>query len=148
MEITTTYNLLKSFHIIFMTTWMAGIFYLPRLFVYHSSARINSSQYQIFIVMERKLFLYIMNPSLILTWLCGIGLIHVTESSDEIWLSIKVILVILLTVFHIYCGKVIKKFRERENTKKEKYYRIVNEIPTIIFITVIFLVVFKPLIDS
>ena len=148
MEITTTYNLLKSFHIIFMTTWMAGMFYLPRLFVYHSSVRKSSNQYQTFITMERRLFLYIMNPSLIFTWFCGIGLIHITESSDETWLLIKLILVILLTVFHIYCGKVIKKFKEKENTKNEKYYRIINEIPTIIFIAVIFLVVFKPLIDS
>ena len=148
MEITTTYNLLKSLHIIFMTTWMAGMFYLPRLFVYHSSVRKNSSQYQTFIIMERKLFLYIMNPSLIFTWFCGIGLIYITESSDEMWLSIKIVLVILLTVFHIYCGKVIKKFKEKENIKKEKYYRVINEIPTIIFIVVIFLVVFKPLIDS
>ena len=148
MEITTTYNLLKSFHIIFMTTWMAGMFYLPRLFVYHSSVRKSSNQYQTFITMERRLFLYIMNPSLIFTWFCGTGLIYVTDSSAEMWLLIKLILVILLTVFHIYCGKVIKKFKEKENTKSEKYYRIINEIPTIIFIAVIFLVVFKPLIDS
>ena len=121
MEITTTYNLLKSFHIIFMTTWMAGMFYLPRLFVYHSSVKKNSNQYQTFIIMERRLFMYIMNPSLIFTWFCGVGLIRITESSDVMWLSIKIILVILLTAFHIYCGKVIKKFKEKENTKKEKY---------------------------
>ena len=131
-----------------MTTWMAGMFYLPRLFVYHSSVKKNSNQYKTFIIMERRLFLYIMNPSLIFTWFCGTGLIYITESSDEMWLLIKLLLVILLTVFHIYCGKVIKKFKEKENTKKEKYYRVINEIPTIIFIVVIFLVVFKPLIDS
>tara|TARA_B100001057_G_scaffold427854_1_gene452851 strand:- start:211 stop:657 length:447 start_codon:yes stop_codon:yes gene_type:complete len=148
MEITTIYNLLKSFHIISMTTWMAGLFYLPRLFVYHSSTKKDSNQYQTFIVMERKLFLYIMNPSLILTWLLGTALIYITNSFDEIWLSVKIILVMFLTVFHIYCGKVIKIFKKKENTKKEKYYRVINEIPTIIFITIIFLVVFKPLIDS
>lgn len=131
-----------------MTTWMAGMFYLPRLFVYHSSVRKNSNQYQTFIIMERRLFLYIMNPSLIFTWFCGTGLIYITESSHEMWLLIKLILIILLTVFHIYCGKIIKKFKEKENTKSEKYYRVINEIPTIIFIVVIFLVVFKPLIDS
>ncbi len=131
-----------------MTTWMAGMFYLPRLFVYHSSVKKNSNQYKTFIIMERRLFLYIMNPSLIFTWFCGTGLIYITENSDEMWLLIKLLLVILLTVFHIYCGKVIKKFKEKENTKKEKYYRVINEIPTIIFIVVIFLVVFKPLIDS
>jgi len=148
MEITTIYNLLKSFHIIFMTTWMAGLFYLPRLFVYHSSTKKNSNQYQTFVLMERKLFSYIMNPSLILTWLFGAALIHITQSFDEAWLLLKIIFVIFLTVFHIYCGKIIKNFKKKKNTNKEKFYRIINEIPTIIFITIIFLVVLKPFIDS
>ena len=148
MDISVTYNLLKSCHIIFMTTWMAGLFYLPRLFVYHSGTKKNTDQYEIFIVMEKKLYLYIMNPSLILTWLLGLILIYVTGSFHEIWLAIKFILVILLTVFHIYCGTVIKKFEKRKNRSKDKYYRIINEIPTIIFIAIILLVVFKPSIDS
>ncbi len=131
-----------------MTTWMAGLFYLPRLFVYHSLAKKNSDQYQTFIVMEKKLYRYIMNPSLILTWFFGITLIYVTESFGEIWLIVKFILVTILTVFHIYCGKVISKFIKKENTSEDKYYRTINEIPTIIFIVIIFFIVFKPLIDS
>ena len=121
-----------------MTTWMAGLFYLPRLFVYHSLAKKNSDQYQTFIVMEKKLYRYIMNPSLILTWFFGITLIYVTESFGEIWLIVKFILVTILTVFHIYCGKVISKFIKKENTSEDKYYRTINEIPTIIFIVIIF----------
>tara|TARA_A100001015_G_C15000784_1_gene718398 strand:+ start:373 stop:756 length:384 start_codon:yes stop_codon:yes gene_type:complete len=127
---------------------MAGLFYLPRLFVYHSLAKKNSDQYQTFIVMEKKLYRYIMNPSLILTWFFGITLIYVTESFGEIWLIVKFILVTILTVFHIYCGKVISKFIKKENTSEDKYYRTINEIPTIIFIVIIFFIVFKPLIDS
>lgn len=147
MDIATIYDLIKSFHIIFMTTWMAGLFYLPRLFVYHASIKKNSSSYKTFTVMEKKLFLYIMNPSLVLTWLLGLSLIHLTGSFSEFWLLVKLILVMMITVFHIYCGRLVKEFEKKKNKKNDKYFRIINEVPTIIFIVIIFLVVFKPLID-
>ena len=127
-----------------MTTWMAGIFYLPRLFVYHSTATTSSKQYKTFIIMERKLYFFIMNPSLFLTWIFGLWLVYITESHAENWLKIKFLLVTVMTIFHIYCGKMIKEFAKNKNTKNEKYFRIINEIPTLLFIVIIYLVVFKP----
>ena len=144
MDLETFYNLLKLLHIISMTTWMAGLFYLPRLFVYHTSSAKNSKQYKTFVVMERKLYSYIMNPSLLLTWIFGIWLAYITESYDETWLKIKFILVSVMTIFHIYCGKIIGVFVRERNINNERYFRIINEIPTIIFIAIIYLVVFKP----
>ena len=144
MELDTYYNFLRLSHIIFMTTWMSGLFYLPRLFVYHSSATKNSKQYKTFIIMEKKLYSFIMNPSLFLTWFFGLWLVYITEVHGEVWLKIKFLLVVIMTIFHIYCGKMIKEFAKSANTKNEKYFRIINEIPTIIFIAIIYLVVFKP----
>lgn len=144
MDIESLYNLIKTLHIVFMTTWMAGLFYLPRLFVYHALSKKKSDMYITFIIMERKLFNYIMNPSLILTWVLGIWLVQITKSSQEPWLIAKVLLVFLLTIFHGYCGKVKKEFSKYRNIKSHKFYRIVNEIPTVIFIFIVILVVFKP----
>tara|TARA_B100001057_G_C22273911_1_gene728016 strand:- start:10 stop:450 length:441 start_codon:yes stop_codon:yes gene_type:complete len=144
MDIESLYNLIKTLHIVFMTTWMAGLFYLPRLFVYHALSKKKSDMYITFIIMERKLFNYIMNPSLILTWVLGIWLVQITKSSQESWLIAKVLLVFLLTIFHGYCGKVKNEFSKYRNIKGHKFYRIVNEIPTVIFIFIVILVVFKP----
>ncbi len=144
MDIESLYNLIKTLHIVFMTTWMAGLFYLPRLFVYHALSKKKSDMYITFIIMERKLFNYIMNPSLILTWVLGIWLVQITKSSQEPWLIAKVLLVFLLTIFHGYCGKVKNEFSRYRNIKSHKFYRIVNEIPTVIFIFIVILVVFKP----
>ena len=144
MDIESLYNLIKTFHIIFMTTWMAGLFYLPRLFVYHASSMKESDMYTTLITMERKLFNYIMNPSLILTWVLGIWLVQITKNFQESWLIVKVLLVFLLTIFHGYCGKVKNEFSKYQNMKSHKFYRIINEIPTIIFTLIVILVVFKP----
>ena len=144
MDIESLYNLIKTLHIIFMTTWMAGLFYLPRLFVYHALSKKKSDMYITFVIMERKLFNYIMNPSLILTWVLGIWLIQITKNFHESWLIAKVFLVFLLTIFHGYCGKVKNEFSKNQNIKSHKFYRIMNEIPTVIFILIVILVVFKP----
>ena len=138
------YNLLKFFHIVFFTTWMAGLFYLPRLYVYHSGTKANSPEYKIFITMERKLMKYIMNPSMILTWFFGILLVLYLEVYNQLWLNLKFVLVFLISVFHMYCAKIRKSFERNINKKDAKFYRWINEVPTILFILIVFLVVFKP----
>ena len=144
MDLSLNYELLKSLHIIFFTTWMAGLFYLPRLFVYHSNAKINSSEYKTFVIMEKKLFIFIMNPSMIFTWIFGICLIYMNDYSNLLWLNLKIILVVLMSSFHMYCARIRKNFVNKLNLKNENFYRLINEIPTILFLLIVFLVVFKP----
>tara|TARA_B000000609_G_C24083167_1_gene298618 strand:- start:57 stop:434 length:378 start_codon:yes stop_codon:yes gene_type:complete len=125
---------------------MAGLLYLPRIFVYHSEATYDS-QKDIFKIMERKLYNYIMMPAMLLSWLFGVLLIHSLgfDIFLELWMQIKVILVIILTYYHFLLGKYLSDFAINENKKSSKYYRIINEVPTIILIVVVFVVVFKPL---
>ena len=144
MDIILNYNLLKSFHIIFFTTWMAGLFYLPRIYVYHSKEKVNTSSYKTFIVMERKLLKYIMNPSFVLTFLTGfILIINIGEVQEKCFIS-KFLLVLSMAAFHIYCAKLRKDFEAKINVKTEKFFRVINEIPTILFILIVLVVVFKP----
>ena len=138
------YKIFKYFHIIFMTTWMAGLFYLPRLFVYHSKAGPNTKEYNTFLIMEKKLLKFIMNPSMILTWVFGILLVLYQQSHEETWLKIKFILVVLISIFHMYCARIRKIFEQKTNKNNEKFYRWINEVPTITFLSIIYLVVFKP----
>ena len=144
MDNLNLYQLTKFFHIIFFTTWMAGLFYLPRLFVYHSISKKNSTEYITFLVMEEKLMKYIMNPSLILTWFFGLSLVILTQEYNSLWLKLKFICVVFMSAFHMYCARVRKNFEFKKNTKDEKYFRWINEIPTVLFIIIVFLVVFKP----
>ena len=136
------YKILKTLHIIFFTTWMAGLFYLPRLFVYHCQVKIKTDEYKRFVTMERKLLKYIMNPSFILTW--GIGIILVINIEPALWLNIKIICIVLMSSFHMYCAKIRVQFEKNNNKKKEKFFRYINEVPTILFIVIVFLAVFKP----
>ena len=140
------YNIFKFFHIVFITTWMAGIFYIPRLFVYHSTAKIGSKEYKTFITMERKLMIYIMNPSLIFSWVFGVILTINLEVQNELWLNLKFVAVFFLSAFHMYCARIRKVFEQGQNKKSDKYYRWINEVPTILFLVIIFLVVFKPIV--
>ena len=138
------YKALKFFHIAFFTTWMAGLFYLPRLFVYHSKEKTHTKQYKTFAVMEKKLLRYIMNPSMILTWIFGLLLIIHLEIHPVLWLGLKLLCVMLMSIFHMYCARIRKNFEIGNKIKEEKFYRWINEIPTILFLIIIFLVVFKP----
>ena len=138
------YNILKFLHIVFFTTWMAGLFYLPRLYVYHSETKINSTEYKIFITMEKKLMKYIMNPSMILTWLFGVLLVLHLEVYNQFWLNLKFVLVFIMSVFHMYCAKTRKNFERNVNNKGERFFRWINEVPTILFLLIVFLVVFQP----
>tara|TARA_B100000035_G_scaffold20707_1_gene16441 strand:+ start:523 stop:954 length:432 start_codon:yes stop_codon:yes gene_type:complete len=136
------YKILKTLHIIFFTTWMAGLFYLPRLFVYHCQVKIKTDEYKRFVTMERKLLKYIMNPSFIITW--GIGIILVTNIEPALWINIKIICIVLMSSFHMYCAKIRVQFEKNNNKKNEKFFRYINEVPTILFIVIVFLAVFKP----
>ncbi len=140
------YLLFKSLHLVAVISWMAGLLYLPRIFVYHSEAT-HESQKEIFKVMERKLYNYIMMPAMILSWLFGIALIHSLGFSIffELWMQIKTVAVLILTHYHFYLGKHLRLFSSGENSKSSKFFRFINEIPTVLLIAIVFVVVFKPL---
>ena len=140
------YLLFKSLHLIAVISWMAGLLYLPRIFVYHSVAD-HESQKTVFKTMERKLYNYIMMPAMLLSWLFGILLIHSVGFGvfSELWMQIKIFAVVILTYYHFTLGKYLNDFASDNNQKTSKFFRIYNEIPTIILIVVIFVVIFKPL---
>ena len=140
------YLTFKALHLIAVISWMAGLLYLPRIFVYHSETD-QESQKETFKVMERKLYNFIMMPAMGLSWLFGILLIHSLGFSVffELWMQIKIIAVIILTYYHFTLGKYLNDFAINNNQKTSKFFRIYNEIPTIILIVVIFVVIFKPL---
>ena len=138
MDLSLDYNLLKSLHIISFTTWMAGLFYLPRIYVYHSIEERKSKSYKTFIIMEKKLLRYIMNPSFIITFVTGIALVIKTEQFYESWFFSKFVLVISMAIFHMYCAKIRRTFENNNNKKSENFYRYINEVPTILFILIIF----------
>ena len=141
------YLLFKSLHLISFVSWMAGLLYLPRIFVYHVENISDVNQSETFKTMERKLFNYIMMPAMILTWLFGLALIHNLSFSvfSEFWMQVKFGLVLILTHYHFYLGKCVRMFASNQNSKSSKFFRIINEVPTILLIIIIFLVVFKPL---
>ena len=145
-----TYLLFKSIHLIAVISWMAGLLYLPRIFVYHSESIANKKFGNLiltFKVMEKRLFNYIMNPAMIVSWIFGILLIHSIgfENFSSLWLKMKLLLVILLSVYHFFLFYCLKKFAENTNSYSSKFYKIINEIPTILLILIILIVVFKPL---
>ncbi len=144
--ITHHYLIIKSLHIIFMVCWMAALFYLPRLFVYHSRVLPNSESSELFKIMELRLMRIIMTPSMIGTWFFGLCLLGVQGimTSPLGWLHAKLLLVIILSAFHGLSVKWMKDFAMDRNTKSETFYRVMNEVPTLIFIFIVFLVVIKP----
>ena len=140
-----SYLLLKSLHLIAVISWMVGLLYLPRIFVYHVENLNDKNTSSVFKTMERKLYFYIMMPAMILTWLFGISLIASLGLSvfSELWVILKGILVLLLTQYHFYLGKCVRLFAADQNIKTSKFFRIINEIPTILLILIVFIVVFK-----
>ena len=141
------YLLFKSLHLIAVISWMAGLLYLPRIFVYHSEAS-HESQKQVFKTMERKLYNYIMMPAMLLSWLFGILLIYNLGFNifEELWMQIKIVSVLILTHYHFKLGRYLQNLATDNNHKSSRFYRVINEVPTIILIVVVFVVVFKPLI--
>ncbi len=141
------YLTFKALHLIAVISWMAGLLYLPRIFVYHSETVKNKEQSETFKLMEKRLYFYIMNPAMILSWIFGILLIHTQgiESLGFLWMKIKLGLVVILTAYHFYLLIFLKDFQLDSNIKTSKFFRIINEVPTILLIFIIFIVVFKPL---
>jgi putative membrane protein len=126
---------------------MAGLLYLPRIFVYHVENVEKKEASNIFEIMEKKLFYYIMRPAMILTWIFGLVLIYLNgvEIFFQLWMQMKIVLVILLSIYNDYLGKCLVSLKNNSNTRSSKFFRIINEVPTIILIFVVFLVVFKPI---
>ena len=141
------YFLFKSLHLISVISWMAGLLYLPRIFVYHSQNIDEIKTSEIFKVMERKLYFYIMTPAMALSWLFGLLLIHSVgfEQLGQTWMVLKIVFVSLLTLYHFYLGKILNQFNINRNNRSHKFYRFINEIPTILLILIVFVVIFKPL---
>ena len=141
------YLLFKSLHLISVISWMAGLLYLPRIFVYHAENSSEKKTSEIFKTMERKLFYYIMTPAMILSWIFGVILIHSIgfQQIGQTWMILKIVFVIILTFYHFYLGKTLAQFKIDQNVHSHKFYRIINEIPTLLLILIVFVVVFKPL---
>ena len=141
------YLLFKSLHLISVISWMAGLLYLPRIFVYHSENSDDKKISDVFKIMEKKLYYYIMTPAMILSWIFGLLLIHSIgfQQVGQTWMVLKIIFVIFLTLYHFYLGKTLNQFKFDQNTHSHKFYRLINEIPTILLILIVFVVIFKPL---
>ena len=141
------YLTFKALHLIAVVSWMAGLLYLPRIFVYHAETLENKSQSETFKLMEKRLYFYIMNPAMILSWVFGILLIHSQGilSIGLLWMKIKIGLVIILTGYHFYLLGILRDFQIDNNTKSSKFFRIINEVPTLLLIIIVFVVIFKPL---
>ena len=142
-----TYLFFKSLHLISVISWMAGLLYLPRIFVYHAQNNSEPIISEVFKVMEKKLFFYIMTPAMILSWLFGLLLIHEIgfEQLGQTWMVLKLVFVILLTIYHFYLGTILNQFKLNLNQHSHKFFRYINEIPTILLILIIFVVIFKPI---
>ena len=136
--------IVKSLHIIFMVTWFAGLFYLPRLFVYHADTARGTEKSETFKVMERRLYAAIMTPAMIATWLAGIALATSGHFWADHWLMAKLVLVIALTAFHLWLGARIRDFATDSNRLSARTYRMANELPTLLLIGIVILVVVKP----
>ena len=146
MKVLLPYYLwIEAAHILAIIAWMAGLFYLPRLFVYHTQTTIGSESSERFKVMERRLLRGIMNPAMIATWLFGILLVIAQPVFlREGWLHVKLAMVVLMSVFHMFCSRWRKGFLQDRNTHSEKFYRIANEVPTVLLIIIVIMAVVKP----
>ena len=145
-----TYLLFKSIHLIAVISWMAGLLYLPRIFVYHSESIVNNKSQDLvstFKIMERRLFIYIMNPAMIVSWIFGVLLINTIgiDNFSSLWIQLKLFFVIILTIYHFFLFRCLRKFAENNNSFSPKFYRIINEIPTVLLVLIVLIVVFKPL---
>ena len=142
-----SYLLFKSLHLIAIISWMAGLLYLPRIFVYHVENLADENTSLIFKTMERKLYFYIMMPAMIVSWIFGLILISSLgfEILSTLWVQLKLLLVVLLTLYHFYLAQLLGDFKLDQNTKSSKFFRIINEVPTILLIFIVFVVIFKPI---
>jgi len=141
------YLIIKSLHLIAVISWMAGLLYLPRIFVYHVENFEKKEITHIFEIMEKRLYNYIMRPAMLLSWIFGIVLIYLNglDVLSSLWMQIKLFLVITLSIYHEYLGKCLAHLKNRTNTKTDKFYRYINEVPTLLLILIVFIVIIKPL---
>ena len=140
------YLLFKSLHLITVISWMAGLLYLPRIFVYHVENYHKKEATDIFKTMEKKLYFYIMIPAMVLSWFLGLALFLIIgfSSLSLFWVKLKLIFIVLLTIYHFYLGNCLGKLKNDQNSKSSNFFRIINEIPTLLLIIIIFIVIFKP----
>ena len=139
------YLWLKALHLIAVMSWMAGLLYLPRLMVYHATVEKGSAQSETFKVMERRLYRYIMRPAMIVSWVIGLVLVFgYVGLSGNYWLHAKLLLVFLMTASHVFMGFWVNDFAEDKNTRPQKFFRIANEVPTLLMIGIVILAVVKP----
>jgi len=135
---------IKALHIIAVIAWMAGMLYLPRLFVYHCEAPAGSPQSEMLKVMERKLLRVIVNPSMIAVWVLGLTLAYATGAYAQSWLQLKFALVVAMSGLHGFFAATVKRFARDANTRPQRFYRIINEVPMVLIIAIVILVVVKP----
>ena len=138
------YEWIKALHVIAVISWMAGMLYLPRLFVYHCDAEIGSKQSETFKVMERRLLKAIINPAMTVTWLAGLYLAFAGHWFSAHWLHGKLLLVIAMSGLHGFLARCVKDFAADRNLRSQKFYRFINEVPTVLMIGIVILVVVKP----
>lgn len=138
------YEWIKAFHIMAVIAWMAGMLYLPRLFVYHAEAEVGSRQSETFKVMERRLLRGIINPSMIVVWVLGLYMAWDAPWYDELWLQLKVVCVLIMSALHGFLTRWMKDFAADRNTHSAKFYRIINEVPAVLVVIIVLLVVLKP----
>jgi putative membrane protein len=135
---------IKSLHVISIIAWMAGMLYLPRLFVYHVDAEVGSVQSETFKVMERRLLKAIINPSMTLAWIFGLWMAYELQAWQDGWFHAKFALVLIMSGVHGYLSRCVKAFAKDENTRSAKFYKILNEVPTVLMIGIVILVIGKP----
>ena len=142
-----SYLLFKSLHLIAVVSWMAGLLYLSRIFVYHVENKEKKEATDIFFFFVKKLYYYIMRHAMILTWIFGFLLIFLNgiEIFSQLWMQIKIVLVIFLSVYNDYLGKCLVSLKDNSNTRSSKFFRIINEVPTVMLIFIVFIVIFKPI---
>ncbi len=140
------YDWLRALHIIAVISWMAGMLYLPRLFVYHTDAKPGSDQSETFKIMERRLLKYIMTPAMMASWVIGLSMLYANPGilSGQGWMHAKLLLVLAMTGVHGMLAGMVRKFAHDTNEKSAKFFRILNEIPTILMIVIVILVVVQP----
>lgn len=145
-QVADLYLWLKWLHIVSIISWMAALLYLPRLFVYHAEYGPGTPQAETFKIMERRLYKAIMTPAMVASWVFGLGLIWSLgiDFSSEVWIWVKLILVLGLSGFHGHLGKIRKLFEQDQSPYSARYFRLINEIPTVTMLVVVFMVVFKP----
>lgn len=144
MDISFWADVTKVFHIIAVISWMAGLLYLPRLFVYHASTKRSSELSETLKVMEYRLLRFIMNPAMMIAWIAGLLTGYLQGFLGEPWFHVKLLLVVLLTFAHMMMAKYRKEFAEDSSERTDKFFRIINEIPTVLMILIVILVIFKP----